>query len=145
MVRFARLPRAAAALLLVTALAAPAAAEERPAEPTAPVPLRPPVALQDHRPAALLPLYASFVTLQALDVHSTHSALARGAVEANPAMQGLVGNSAGMIAVKAAGAAGVIFASEKIRTKNKAAAIGLMIATNSALAWVVQHNYRAAR
>jgi threonine/homoserine efflux transporter RhtA len=47
-----------------------------------------------------------------------------------------------MSAVKAAGAAGVIFLSEKLRTRNKAAAIGLMIAANSAMAWVVQHNYR---
>jgi hypothetical protein len=92
-----------------------------------------------------MPLYSSFVALQALDVHSTRMALANGGVEANPAMQGVVGSTAGVIAMKAAGAAGVIFASEQIRKKNKAAAIGLMIATNSAMAWVVQHNYRIAR
>ena len=145
MVRFARLPRTAAGLLLIAALSAPAAAEERGADSPTPSPLRPPVTQHDERPAALLPLYASFVTLQVLDVHSTRSALARGAVEGNPAMQGLVGTSAGLVAAKAAGAAGLIFASEKISKKNKAAAIGLMIATNSAMAWVVQHNYRAAR
>jgi hypothetical protein len=50
-----------------------------------------------------------------------------------------------MSALKAAGTAGVIFVSEKLRTRNKAAAIGLMIATNSAMAWVVQHNYRVNR
>jgi len=96
------------------------------------------------RPAALIPLYASFVALQVLDLHSTTYALDRGAVEANPAIKGFVDNRYAMGALKAAGTAGVIFVSEKVRKKNKAAAIGLMVATNVAMTWVVQHNYRAA-
>jgi hypothetical protein len=48
-----------------------------------------------------------------------------------------------MAAVKAAGTAGVIFFNERLRMKNKAAAVGLMIATNSVMGWVVQHNYRS--
>jgi hypothetical protein len=96
------------------------------------------------RPAALIPLYTSFVTLQVLDFHSTAYALDRGAVEANPAMKGFVDSRFAMGALKAAGTAGVIFLSEKLRTKNKAAALGLMIASNVAMTWVVQHNYRAA-
>jgi Domain of unknown function (DUF5658) len=99
----------------------------------------------ERRPAALIPLYASFIALEALDIHSTRSALAQGAVEANPAVRGLTGSSLGMVTVKAAGTAGLIFASEKMWRKNKAAAIVLMIATNSAMAWVVEHNYRVAR
>lgn len=99
----------------------------------------------ERRPAALLPLYASFVTLQVLDMHSTRYALDRGAVEKNPAINGLTGTTAGMAAVKAAGTAGVIFFSEKLRSNNKAAAVGMMIATNSMMAWVVQHNYRSVR
>jgi hypothetical protein len=99
----------------------------------------------ERRPAALLPLYASFVTLQVLDMHSTRYALDRGAVEGNPAIKGLTGTTVGMAAVKAAGTAGVIFFNEKLRTNNKAAAIGMMIATNSMMAWVVQHNYRSVR
>src|SRR5206468_12979916 len=99
----------------------------------------------ERRPAALLPLYASFVTLQVLDMHSTRYALDRGAVEGNPAVKGLTGTTVGMAAVKAAGTAGVIFVNEKLRTRNKAAAVGLMIATNSMMAWVVQHNYRCVR
>ena len=78
-------------------------------------------------------------------MHSTRYALDRGAVEGNPAIKGVTGTTAGMAAVKAAGTAGVIFVSEKLRTKNKAAAIGLMIASNSMMSWVVQHNYRAVR
>jgi hypothetical protein len=48
-----------------------------------------------------------------------------------------------MLAVKAAGTAGVIFASEKIWKRNKTAAVIFMIATNAGMAWVVQNNYRA--
>jgi hypothetical protein len=97
------------------------------------------------RPAALVPLYASFVTLQVLDLHSTAYSIDRGAVETNPALNGFVDNHVAMAAVKAAGTAGLIFASEKLRTRNKAAALALMITSNVAMTWVVQHNYRAAR
>ena len=97
------------------------------------------------RPGALVPLYASFATLQALDAHSTARALDYGAVEANPVMKGIAGNPAALLAVKAAGTAGVIFASEKMWKKNRAAAVFFMVAANSAMAWVVQHNYRAVR
>jgi hypothetical protein len=121
----------------VTAAAAPAASAQTYTSP--------PALLSERRPAALMPLYASFVTLQVLDLHSTTYALERGAVEANPAMKGFVDNTAAMTALKAAGTAGVIFVSEKLRTKNKAAALGLMIGTNVAMTWVVQHNYRMAR
>jgi hypothetical protein len=97
------------------------------------------------RPAALVPLYVSFVTLQILDLHSTHAALARGGAEANPVLSAFAGSTVAMSVVKAAGTAGVILASEKLRGKNRAAAIGLMIAANSAMAWVVEHNYRVGR
>jgi hypothetical protein len=60
-------------------------------------------------------------------------------------MKGVVTNEIGLVAVKAAGTAGVILATEGIRKRNKTAAVVLMIATNSAMAWVVQHNYRAVR
>jgi Domain of unknown function (DUF5658) len=160
MVRFAGPPSGVAALLLVVGLSTSAHAQEPLASggdaPDAAAPqLAAPAridsqtasAVRGHqrRPAALIPLYASFVTLEALDIHSTRSALARGAVEANPAMRGLTGSSLGMVTVKAAGTAGLIFASEKMWRKNKAAAVVLMIATNSAMAWVVEHNYRIAR
>src|SRR5262249_5691266 len=63
------------------------------------------------RPAALIPLYASFMTLQVLDLHSTAYALDRGAIEANPAIRGFVDNRFAMTALKAAGTAGVIYVS----------------------------------
>jgi uncharacterized protein DUF5658 len=102
-------------------------------------------AVPHRRPAALIPLYASFAALQALDLHSTHYALGRGAVEANPLLNSFASNEVGLMAIKAAGTAGVIFASERMWTRNKAAAVVFMIAANSAMAWVVQHNYRAVR
>ena len=97
------------------------------------------------RPAGLVPLYVSFAGLQLVDAHSTSRALDRGAVEANPLMKGFAGNPASLMAVKAAGAAVAIYASEQMWKTNRTAAIVFMIATNSAMAWVAQHNYRAVR
>jgi len=157
MVRFAGLSCGAAALVVLLGVPTSSQAQELLApsgdsveangQPLTPVPAvaATPVRLADRRPVALLPLYASFVMLQALDLHSTRYALDRGAVEGNPVVKGLTGTTVGMAAVKAAGTAGVIFFNEKLRTKNKAAAVGLMIATNSMMAWVVQHNYRSVR
>ncbi len=60
-------------------------------------------------------------------------------------MKGLAANEVGLLAVKAAGTASVILVSERMWTRNKAASVIFMVAANSAMAWVVQHNYRAAR
>jgi len=155
--RFACLPQTAAALVVLAVFSTSARAQElnlsadesastAPQAPLSlPIETTAAVRLEARRPSALIPLYASFVTLQILDVHSTTKALADGAVEANPAMKAFAGNSIGLTAVKAAGTAGVIVISEKLRKKNRAAAVGLMIAANSAMAMVVQHNYRVVR
>jgi hypothetical protein len=90
----------------------------------------------------LVPLYISAATLQMLDVHSTRRALAAGYTEGNPAMSGIASNTAAFVAVKAATAATTIWISEKLRKRNRAAAIGVMIAVNAATATVVAHNYR---
>jgi hypothetical protein len=100
---------------------------------------------QPGRPDALMPLYLSYATLQALDIHSTMRALDRGAVEANPLMKNLTASPASLVAVKAAGAAGVLYTTEQLWKKNPTAAVVFMIAANSAMAWVVQHNYQAGR
>jgi hypothetical protein len=98
--------------------------------------------VQAHRPAALTPLYVSFAALQGLDVYSTSRALSSGVGrEANPAMRGIVGNPAGLIAVKAATAATAIWAAEKMWKRHPRAAIVFMTALNSAMAAVVAHNY----
>jgi hypothetical protein len=94
------------------------------------------------RPAPLIPLYASFATLQALDYASTTRALANGAGrEANPVMRGIVNNRAAFIAVKAAAATGVILAGEKMWKKNRVAAVIFVAAANGAIAAVVARNY----
>jgi hypothetical protein len=109
------------------------------------LPPRPAPPAGPRRPGALVPLYVSFGTLQVLDAHSTARALKNGAVEANPALRGIAGNQAALLAVKAAGTTGLIFASEKIWKRNKAAAIALMVGSNAAMAWVVHRNYAAVR
>lgn len=103
------------------------------------------VRAQERRPDSLIPLYVSFGALQALDIHSTWRAIDQGAVEANPVLKGVVGNQVGLVALKAAGTAGLIYASEKIWKKNRTASIVFMVAANSAMAWVVQNNYRAVK
>jgi hypothetical protein len=60
-------------------------------------------------------------------------------------LRGVVGNQAGLVALKAAGTAGIIYASEKMWKRNRTASIIFMVAANSAMAWVVQNNYRAVR
>jgi hypothetical protein len=91
-----------------------------------------------------VPLYASFAVLQALDVHSTLSALQRGVGrEANPGMAGLASSSAAFAAVKAGAAVGIIYLTEHVRTRSRVGSIVLMAALNSAYAVVVVNNYRA--
>jgi hypothetical protein len=163
MVRFAG-PRLAAAFVLFSclSLAAPGASAQelqgapvvqalsfREAVATTPLAVPPAEQLPPYaapsgpeRPNALIPLYVSFGVLQLLDSHSTARALQLGAVEANPVMKGVAGNQAAMLAVKGAGTAGVIYATEKMWKKNRAAAIIFMAATNTAMAWVVQRNYQ---
>ena len=60
-------------------------------------------------------------------------------------MKGIAGNEIALMAVKAAGTAGVFFASEKLWKKKRSAAVIFMIAANAGMVWVVQNNYRAVR
>ena len=100
---------------------------------------------EQRRPGALVPLYASFGALQILDARSTLQALDRGGVEANPVMKGIASHPVALFAVKAAATTGVIVATEKMWKKNRTAAVIFMVATNSAMVWIVEHNYRVAR
>ncbi len=90
-------------------------------------------------------LLVSTVVMQALDVHSTYSALGRGAAEANPLMAGLAGNPAAVVATPAAVATATVLAVRHVGKRNKVAAIATLVAINSAYALVVDHNYRVAR
>ena len=97
------------------------------------------------RPAVLPALYASYAALQVFDIYSTKQALARGAREANPQMQGVVGNTSSFVAVKAAVTVGTIVAAERLWKTNKAAAIALMVVSNGILAHVAANNVRTLR
>jgi hypothetical protein len=96
------------------------------------------------RPAVLPALYAMTAVTQALDAHSTMTALNRGAQEANPVMQGVASNGGALVAVKAGIAAGSIFVAEKMWRRNRAGAIATMVALNVVTAAVAAHNYRVA-
>jgi len=91
-----------------------------------------------------LGMYASFVTLQALDGISTLKALGAGGREANPVMSGVAGSTAGMFAVKAGTAAATVFLAERLAKHNKVASFVMMAALNTGYAAIVAHNYRVA-
>ena len=131
---------AAAAALIFSALPVSAAdAPEAAAAATIVVPARVERALA--RPALLPALYVSYAALQGYDIYSTRQALGRGAQESNPLMQGVVGNPDAFIALKAGVAAGTILAAERLwRHDKKAAAIGVMIASNLVTAIVAGRN-----
>lgn len=97
------------------------------------------------RPMMLPALYVAQAALQALDAHSTSSALSRGGVEANPLMKGVVGNKGAMMAVKIGAAASTIWIAERMwKRGNRAGAIATMLIVNGLTAAVVANNYKVA-
>jgi hypothetical protein len=97
------------------------------------------------RPMLLPALYAAQAALQALDAHSTYSALSRGGVEANPLMKGVVGNKGAMMAVKVGVAASTIWMAERMWKKgNRVGAIATMLVVNGVTAGIVANNYKVA-
>lgn len=113
-------------------------------EATAPVQATAPSFANIQRPGLLPALYAANVALQALDAHSTLSAIGNGAQEANPVMRGVVGNRGALLAVKAGAAAGTILIAEKLWRRNRVGAIVLMTVVNGVTAAIVAHNYRVS-
>jgi hypothetical protein len=104
------------------------------------------LAPRQNRPGLLPALYLAQGALQAMDAHSTYSAINRGAHEANPLMKGVVGNKGAMLAVKAGVAASTIWMAEKMwKRGNRVGAIATMIVANSVTGMVVAHNYKVAR
>ena len=99
------------------------------------------------RPLALPALYATFITLQGLDVHSTLEGIRSGkVVEANPLLGDVASSPAMLIAFKAGTTAAVIGLCEQLRRNHHGtAAVFVMIGLNSAYAAVVAHNYRLVR
>jgi hypothetical protein len=98
------------------------------------------------RPTVLPALYAGYAALQAYDIYSTRQALTRGAAEANPLMQGVVGNPGAFVALKAGVAASTILAAEQLwKNDKKAAAIGVMVASTAVSAIVAGRNASTLR
>ncbi len=119
--------------------------------PSTPLATAQPIIPPTHPPAAprhsrrgLVPLFASYAVMQALDVHSTLAAIDRGGVEQNALMAPLVRRPAAFVALKAGMTAAAIVAANRIARNNRVAAYALMFALNSAYAYVVVHNYRVA-
>jgi hypothetical protein len=110
----------------------------------APAPRLAPAAMSSRR-GVLIPLYASFAALQALDAHSTLRAIHRGAVEQNPMLRSIANNPTALFAVKAGVAASTIVLADKLRDRSRVGAIVLMAGLNSLYATVVAHNYAAVR
>jgi hypothetical protein len=92
------------------------------------------------RPAALLPLYVSYIGLQAGDAATTIRALHAGATEANPVLGGAAGNTAALIGAKAGATAATLFFSERLWKHHPVAAVALMLALNGSYAAIVAHN-----
>jgi uncharacterized protein DUF5658 len=93
------------------------------------------------RPAALFPLYVSFVSLQVLDVISTRHALQLGGREANPVLEPFAHSTAALVAMKAWSTVAIIYLTERLRKRHPVAAVLLMVGLNAGYASVVAHNY----
>jgi len=124
------MPRIAALTLLTLMLpVVPALAEEGK------------LAASRSRPTVLPVLYASYAALQVYDVYSTRQALSRGAREANPLMQPVVGSQGAFWAVKASATIGTIAAAERLwKRDKKAAAIAVLVVSNGVAALVAARN-----
>jgi Domain of unknown function (DUF5658) len=97
------------------------------------------------RPAALIPLYASFASLQVFDVTSTLQAIDRGAYEANPVVAPFVKSPPALAAMKAGSTVAVIYLTERLRKRHRIAAVLLMVGLNAGYVGVVTHNYSVSR
>ncbi len=105
----------------------------------------PQVSVRRPAPSASIAMYSIYGMLQVLDVHSTQQALGENAVEANPILRPFASSAIGLMSIKAASSAGVMYLMERVRKKHPAAALALAIGINSLQAMVVVHNYRIAR
>ena len=94
-----------------------------------------------------MPLYGSFIGLQALDFDTTLKAVGSGVGrETNPLLRPVVGSPAALFAVKAGTTAAIILVCERLRkNRHPVAAVMLMIGVNSAYGIVTAHNVAVLR
>jgi hypothetical protein len=92
------------------------------------------------RPAALGPLYLSFVGLEVADGLLTWNLLNSGASEINPVVSPASGNAFVLTGVKVVGTAATIVLVERLRHKHPRAAVWTMVAINVGMGLAVLHN-----
>lgn len=90
------------------------------------------------RPAILMPLYKSFVSLQVADFATTRVALARGAREVNPFLSST--GAPGMAVAKLVGTSGTLWLTERLWRRNRRAAVVTMVVSNVVMGLVVVNN-----
>jgi hypothetical protein len=88
---------------------------------------------------------ASFIALQAADLHSTFLAIGRGGREINPLLRPLADSPAAMLATKGGMAAFTVYVNERLRRKKPRGALALMVAESTFYAIIAAHNYGLAR
>jgi len=97
------------------------------------------------RPAALMPLFASYVALQALDIASTYESAGSAASETNPLVRRSLDSPAQLVAIKVGSTALTIALTNRLSKRHPVAAVLLMVGVNSAYATIVAHNYAVRR
>jgi len=90
-----------------------------------------------------VPLFASFIGTQALDVHSTLRSIRAGNAEANTIVRWATARPAAFITLKAATTATSLFLVERFRRHHPKPAMFLLVGLNTASATIAAHNYRA--
>ena len=97
------------------------------------------------RPFEFVPLYTYYGAFNGMDMHSTYEALNRkGAREANPVLRPLVREPVAFAVAKAGGVGGMLWASERLRKKNRWLATALLTAANVGIFAVTARNYGLA-
>ena len=92
------------------------------------------------RPAALAPLYVSFVGLEVADGFLTWNLLHSGASELNPVVSPVSGNPLFLTGFKLVGTATTIVLVERLRHNHPRAAVWTMVAINVGMGLAVLHN-----
>lgn len=129
---------------IVASTSVPAAGGLADTAPAAARPVRAPGSQAAGLRGGLIPLFASYAVLQALDVHSTLTAINRGGFERNPIVAPFVNHPAAFVACKAGVTTATFLAANRLAKRNRVAAYAMLAVADSAYAYIVAHNYQVA-
>lgn len=101
---------------------------------------RPAVDVTPRRPNILVPLYVSFVALQAADGRTSYVGVRRGLEELNPVLGRAVRSPGQLAAIKGATTAATIAATELLWRRHRKAAVIAMIVFNVSYGAIVANN-----